>query len=204
MKQSDLVAREAARLLETGQAESIRQAIAQAAEQLKATDAPPPTHLQVRRHAQAMAMQALGDAGYQDRITKLWQWAEELMTTLEFGLESTDTLLVGRAAKGQLDAGVVIHIRANTDESKEAMRDMLVEYGYAEPTFETVDTKYGRMNRLLINDEEGYQAVVLRVKPSIGVDRKTCVFTGKPIATVTLEELRKMIAEKEARDSSSD
>lgn len=200
MKRGDSIAREAARLIETGKADSIHAAIALASEHLKATGAPPPTHLQVRRHAQAMSMQALGEAGYRQRITTMWRWAEELMTTLEHGLEHTDTLLVGRAAQGHLDAGVIINIRANTDESIEAISDVLIEYGYVDPVFETVDTKYGRMNRLKVVDEEdGFEAVILRVKRGIGVDRRTCVFTGRPIASVTLEELRKMIAGSEGR-----
>lgn len=195
-KRTDNVAREAARLIETGRADSIKDAIHQAAENLKAGDVRSPSYLQVRKHAQAMSMQSLGDAGYQQRILNMWQWAEELMTAIEHGLDA-DTLLVGRASQGLLDAGVIINIRIYTNESNESVRDALVEYGYTEPTLETVDTKFGRMNRLQILDsEEGFQAVLMRVKRSLNIERKTCVFTDKPIASVTLEELRKQIAER--------
>lgn len=54
---TDAIAREAARLIESGRADTLGQAIRAAAEGLGFHDAELPSHGRVRRHAQALAMQ---------------------------------------------------------------------------------------------------------------------------------------------------
>ncbi len=108
---TDQIAREAARLIETGQAESIDDATRAAAHALGFHDAPMPGPGRVRQHVQAMSMQAMGDEGYAQSVRNVWEIAEQLMTVLQQGMPDAPTLLVGRAAKGQIDAGVTIHIR---------------------------------------------------------------------------------------------
>ena len=97
---TDQIAREAARLIETGRAESIDAAIHAAADALNLQDVPLPGRGRVRKHAQAMSMQALGDVGYADSVRNVWEIAEQLMTALEQAMPDDPTLLVGRAAKG--------------------------------------------------------------------------------------------------------
>lgn len=185
-------------MMELGEAPSIREAIARAMEDLKALDAPPPSTLQIRQHARLMSMQALGEAGYRRRITDMWRWAEELMTAIEHGLPDATTVLMGRAAQGHLDAGLVINLRVLTDESVKQLAAVLVEHGYPEPSFETVNTTVGRLNRLRISGEtDGYEAVIMRIKRSLNVPSGRCVFTGKLLATRTIDELREQIAQHE-------
>jgi len=143
-------------------------------------------------------MQELGDAGYQQRITDMYRGAEELMTAIEMGVPDCETLLVGRAAEGLIDAGLTINIRVYTDVSIRDIAAALVEFGYPEPEFETRDTRFGRMNRLHVVDEEHeFDAVITRVFRKCPADRRECVFTGKRLAIATLPQLREIIAQQQ-------
>jgi predicted urease superfamily metal-dependent hydrolase len=199
MTQQEEIAREAARLIETGKAASIREAIERAAEVLHYLGTPRPSVLRVRQHAQAMAMQALGEAGYAELRHEVWRIAEEMMTALEEAAPrrgdaaGIETLLVGRAAAGQIDAGVTIHIRAYTDQSTTELAEMLVELGYDEPSFDTVHTSYGPVNRLKFVDD-GQEIIITRCPPRLGVSRTVDMFTGKAMTALTLAGLRQVLA----------
>jgi len=190
--QTDQIAREAARLIETGGAESIDAAIHAAASALNLQDVPLPGRGRVRKHAQAMSMQALGDEGYTESVRNVWEIAEQLMTALEQAMPDEPTLLVGRAAKGQIDAGVTIHIRIYTKSQIAEIGQMLVDFGYDEPAFETADATVGRLNRIRLV-EEGIEIVLTRCLPEMLKDAQVDLFKGQPIETVTLEELRDML-----------
>lgn len=190
--QTDQIAREAARLIETGRAESIDAAIHAAADALNLQDAPLPGRGRVRKHAQAMSMQALGDVGYADSVRNVWEIAEQLMTALDQAMPDEPTLLVGRAAKGQIDAGVTIHIRIYTKSPIAEIAQALADFDYDEPTFETAQTTSGRLNRLRLT-EEGIEIVLTRCLPEMIKDAQVDLFKGQAIETVTLEELREML-----------
>ncbi len=189
---TDQIAREAARLIETDQADSIGQAIRAAADALGFSDAQLPGHGRVRMHAQAMSMQALGDVGYAESVREVWRAAERLMTVLTEATPAIEPLLVGRAAKGQIDAGVTLHGRAYTRSPIETMAHLLVEFGYEEPAFETVTTKLGRLSRMRLNDD-GVELVVTRCLPDMARRSHVNLFTGRPIKTVTLVEVRRLL-----------
>ncbi len=189
---TDEIAREAARLIETSRAQTIGDAVRAAVDALGYFDAPRPGKVLVRRHARAMAMQALGEDGYAAQINHLWQAAEDLMTVLEQDLGEETTLLVGRAAKGQIDAGVVVHVRVYTNRSIGDLARLVVGYGYDEPAFETADTLHGRMNRLRLV-EDGNTFVVTRCPPSVPAERELDLFTGRSLPTATLPQLRRLM-----------
>ncbi|MHC4427623.1 MAG: hypothetical protein ACYS0D_03355 [Planctomycetota bacterium] len=189
---TDQIAREAARLLERGQAGSIGEAVRAAAEQLGFRDAELPGHGRVRKHAGAMALQALGDVGYGERVREVQQVAERLMTVFTEVLPDARTFFVGRAARGLIDGGVTVHIRLYTRNSITELAGTLVDYGYDEPSFETVNTRHGRLNRLRLNDD-GIEVVVTRLLPEMAADADRDLFSGRPIATATLEQLRKTL-----------
>ncbi len=189
---TDEIAREAARLIETDRADSIRQAIRAAADALGFSDAQLPGHGRVRMHAQGMSMQALGDGGYAESVREVWRAAERLMTVLAEATAAIEPLLVGRAAKGQIDAGVTLHLRAYTRSPIEAVAHLLVEFGYGEPAFETVTTKLGRLSRMRL-DDDGIEIVVTRCLPDMARRSHVNLFTGRPIKTVTLEVLRGLL-----------
>ena len=189
---TDQIAREAARLIETGRSESVARAIRSAVDALGFHDAPLPGPGRVRRHAQAMSMQALGDAGYAESVRAVLRRAEEIMSLFGETEPDVEPVLVGRAAKGQIDAGVTIHIRLYTKASVGDLARTLVESGYEEPTFETVNTRHGRLNRLRLT-EEGTEVVLTRCLPRMTPTADRDLFTGRPIKTATLTEVRRRL-----------
>jgi len=185
---TDHIAREAARLIEAGKAGSVGDAIRTAYESLRVPSEvriDPPSHALVRRHARGMAMQAMGDAAYHESVRDVWRSAEEVMTVLE----RFDPVLAGRAARGQIDAGVTINIRIYTTEGLPELADRLVEYGYEEPSIETINTRWGRLNRLVFEDD-GQPIVVTRCRPDMADRKNRNLYTGKRVTVVDLGELR--------------
>ena len=192
-ERTDRIAREAARLIETGRAENIDRAIRAAAEALKLQDAPAPGHGLVRRHAQGMAMQSMGEAAYRRSIREVWSIAEQIMTAVEQATDGAATLLAGRASKGQIDAGVRLHVRVYTRLPMARIVQALVESGYEEPAFETAETRFGRLDRIRFA-EEGCLIVLTRCLPETLADAGRDLFTGRRIEIADGEALRRRLA----------
>jgi len=202
---TDEIAREAARLLETGKATSIGAAIRAAAAAIPvrsrdpfarpgATPGPPPPlpsrHL-VRQHARGLALQALGERGYRLRRVDVWRRAEACMTLFE----GDDPVLVGRAAEGNIDAGVTLHVHVHCPRRIRIgdCAQTLVDHGYDEPDVETADTPRGRFDRLRFEDE-GVELVLTRLPRDRGDLDGIDLFTGRRQPEVDLETLRAMMA----------
>ncbi len=138
-------------------------------------------------------MQALGSEGYARSVGDVWRVAERIMTVLYEAMPDAEPLLVGRAAQGLIDGGVTLHIRLYTQVPIGEVAQTLVNFGYEEPGFETARTRSGRLDRLRL-EEDGLEVLVTRCPPNVvrrsGVD----LFTGKPVGTATLEELRAKLA----------
>jgi len=191
---ADHIAREAARLLHRGRAPTVAEAIRRAADQLGVDDpASWPGPGRVRRHVQAMSMQALGDAGYAESIRQVWVVAERLMTLLEASHLDVRTLLAGRAAEGHIDGGVTLHVRAYTDLPIGVLAETLLRFGYDEPEFDTARTRHGNMDRMRIGDE-GQEIVVTRVPPGLESQAALDLFTDRRIEALTLDALRAKMA----------
>jgi hypothetical protein len=193
-ERTDRIAREAARLMALGKVEGITQAIQAAVDRLGLVTAPRPGHVLVRRHARGMAMQALGDVGYANSVADILGRAEELMTLIEHGLEDAWTVLVGRAAKGQVDAGVTLYLRVYTRRPLRDIVELTVDCGYEEPAFETAHTKLGRLDRIRFVDE-GVPVVITRCLPEMKSSHQHDLMTGRPMATLDLVALRRQLAE---------
>ncbi|MCZ6835154.1 MAG: hypothetical protein O7G85_05205 [Planctomycetota bacterium] len=189
---SDRIAREAARLYEYGTADSLDQAIQSAAEHLGLTEINLPGVGRVRKHLQGMSMQAMGSEAYADHVREVMGQAEAMMTLLEESYDDVSTMLMGRAARGLIDGGVVLHIRLYTRQSVAELARCLVEHGYAEPTFETASTNLGRLDRIRILDE-GYDLVLTRCLPEMSNASHLDLFSGNAIDSVDLEGLRRRI-----------
>ncbi len=191
---SDVIAREAARLLHNGNAGSVDEAIHNAAEALGAGNGDSrPGRGRVRKHAQAMAMQELGDLGYAESVRRVLETAERFMTALEESLTDVRTVLAGRAAEAHIDGGVTLYVRAYTTSPINELAQLLVDLGYDEPGFETAETRHGRLDRMTLEDD-GLEIVLTRCPPQLESEAKKDLFSGQRIATLTLEELRRMIA----------
>jgi plasmid stabilization system protein ParE len=196
---SDRIAREAARLFETGRAESVQDAIRAAAERLGAAGGgalrgPMPGPGRVRQHIRAMAMQEQGGEAYAASVRGIMGLAEEVMTLLESAFDDVHTMLAGRAAKGLIEGGAELHIRLYTRRPAPAIAAALVAQGYEEPVFETAETRFGRADRLRIV-EDGVQIILTRCLPDWTAKAGRGLFSGRPIEVVDLDGLRKRIAE---------
>lgn len=190
LPRTDRIARQAAILLETGKAAGMSQAIRLAADTLKLTDGPMPGHGTVRKHAQAMALQALGDAQYMQCQQAITESVEELMTVLDEA--ELSPRLMGRAAAGHFDADATVHIRLHTDASQAELAELLVGYGYEEPSFDTVHTMHGPLNRLRFT-EQGLPVTITRCPKSLRLSPDIDLFTGKAIASADIQTLRRQL-----------
>lgn len=189
----DLLAQEAARLVHSGKVESIDDAIRRVVEETGWVDVPRPSRGLVRRHVQGLSMQALGAQEYQKRIVYVWEVAERIMNVLDDG----DPHLLGRAARGHIDAGVTLYIRIFTSQRIGALAERLVEAGYPEPRFSTADSpRFGRFDRLELTDH-GLPIVITRCAPHQRELAEVDLFSGRPIESITLPALRRQIESSE-------
>lgn len=189
----DLLAQQAARLVHTGKVESVDEAIRRAIEDTGWIEVPRPSRSLVRRHVQGLTMQAIGAAEYQKRIVDVWEVAERLMAVVD----DCDPHLLGRAARGHIDAGVTLYLRVFTSQRIGVLAQRLVEVGCEEPRFSTADSRhFGRFDRLDFQ-EEGLHVVITRCSPHqrelVDVD----LFTGRPIESIGLIALRQQIETSE-------
>ncbi len=186
---TDEIAREAARLMASNRAGGIGEAIRAAASALGYHDVDLPGHGRVRTHVQGLAMQALGSEGYARSVGDVWRVAERIMTVLAEAMPDAEPLLVGRAAQGRIDGGVTLHVRVYTQGPIGEVAQTLVDFGYEEPGFETAQTRAGRLDRLRLEDD-GLEVVVTRCPPNVVGRTAVDLFTGKPVSTATLADLR--------------
>jgi len=103
-----------------------------------------------------------------------------------------EPLLAGRAARGMIDGGVTLHVRVYTQASIGDVAQTLVDFGYEEPDFETAASRFGRLDRLRFTDE-GIDVIVTRCPPTVVERSSLDLFSGKPVTTATLVELREKI-----------
>jgi hypothetical protein len=135
-----------------------------------------------------MSMQAMGAEAYHESVLDIWRLADELMATIEQIAPGSRPALVGRAAKGHVDAGARLNVRLHTRMPIDCIAAALVDYGYPEPGFDTADTRFGRFDRLRF-EEAGCEVVVTRCLPELidraGVD----LFTGQPLPSLSADQL---------------
>jgi hypothetical protein len=185
----DRIARRAAALVAAGREHDVHRAIRVAAESLGfARGAPLPSDGEVRRHLQGMAEEALGAEGYRARVDDTLAFAAQSMELLERAFVGR-TLLCGRGARGQFDGGAELHVRLYARADLAEIARVLVDAGFDEPSFETVDTVRGRANRLR-TAQGGVALAVTRCLPEWWDSREDDLVTGRRTATRTLEELR--------------
>jgi hypothetical protein len=187
--ETDRIAREAARRLVDGSAGTVPDAIRRAAEALAITDAPRPGPGRVRAHLRALTMQALGVAGYAQLVRDVLGAAEQLMTLLEETYDLATAVLVGRAARGEIDRGGTLHVRLYGDVRPADLAEKLVEHEYEEPSFETAETRHGRLTRLRFLDDDR-QFVITLCPAALERDASNDLLSGRRIACVRLSELR--------------
>jgi hypothetical protein len=192
---SDAIARDAARLLSLGRAadldDAIRLARQSTGEEGKAGH---PTRLQVRRHAQAMSLAAMGEEAYRARCCAWLALAEDIMTAIEQAFPFSRTLLVGRAAEGHFDADPAIHIRIATEESTSGLAQALALYGYDDVdfAFTTLESRAGRLSQIEWVEDDA-RIVLTRCPQSSVFESTSDLVTGKARARLTLNGLRTLL-----------
>ncbi len=134
-------------------------------------------------------MQTLGSEGYAQSVGDVWRVAERIMTVLAEAVPDAEPLLAGRAVQGMIDGGVTLHVRVYTQASIGDVAQTLVDFGYEEPDFETAETRFGRLDRLSLADE-GIDVLVTRCPPNVVGRSGEDLFSGKPVSTATLAEVR--------------
>lgn len=190
----DLLAQEAARLVHAGKVESIDDAIRRAVEETGWVEVPRPSKGLVRRHVQGLSMQEIGAEAYRRRIVNVWETAERVMNALD----DCDPHLLGRAARGHIDAGVTLYIRVFTSQRIGMLAQRLVDAGFPEPDFSTADSPhFGRFDRLELS-EKGLPIIVTRCAPHQRELAEVDLFTGRPIESIDLHALRRQIESSEA------
>jgi hypothetical protein len=205
---TDAIAREAARLLARREAADMSEALRLANDGINGNRHRPPSPGRVRQHAQAMSMQAMGEAAYRKQHARWLAIAEEVMTTIELALPDSSALLVGRAAEagdggkggkgwaGHFDADPTIHIRVYATDSITEIAHALGPFGYDDPEtkFTTMDGRHGRLSQMQWMDE-GVRIVLTRCPQRFMFDDQSDLVTGKAVARMTLRQLRQSIAQ---------
>jgi hypothetical protein len=189
---TDAVARSAARLYVTGEVDDLDAAVRRAALGFAALPERWPSLSLVRQHVRGRAEEALGREGYRAAVAEVLRIAEELMAFIEIELEAGPTRLAGRAAAGNVDGGATLFVRIYTDWPMATLVDRLVERGYEEPTFITVDTTVGRLDRIRF-EEEGQVVVLTRCPATMLAHAEEDLVTGRRLPCVDLKALRARI-----------
>lgn len=190
---TERVAIRAAQLVAEGAMRDVAGAIRAALQREHAPPEAAPTQGLVRRHLEPMLMQVLGAEGYPAMLRERLELAESVMTVIETHVDVIETLLVGRAAAGRLDGDVTLHVRAYTRRRIGDLAEDLVTVGFAEPRFVTVESRYGRLDRILF-ESDGVMVAVTRCLPEQRREAKRDLVTGRELAVLSLESLRSVIA----------
>ncbi|HMN96198.1 MAG TPA: hypothetical protein PKC43_07785 [Phycisphaerales bacterium] len=210
---TERVAIRAAQYVAEGSVRDVAGAIRVALEREHAPPGAAPTAGLVRRHLAPMLMQVLGAEGYPAMLRGRLELAESVMTVLEEHVDVIGTLLVGRAAAGRLDGDMTLHIRVYTRRRIGDIAEDLVTFGFEEPRFVTVESRIGRLDRLLF-ECDGVAVAVTRCLPERRMPQRgrgraegsrrrprglppgsaTDLVRGTAVATLDLERLREFLA----------
>ncbi|HWB19558.1 MAG TPA: hypothetical protein VG711_04590 [Phycisphaerales bacterium] len=193
---TDEIAQRAAAYLNSGREFDMHSAIIAAARDMRAEKIPLPTAARVRKHAQAMRQQELGDAAYEADQRAMLASALEIMTLLENASgETIRTELVGRAAVSTIDGDLIMHLRAYTKRSATELAKLLTDAGIGEPEFRTLDSCEGRFTQLVFL-EDPVEFILTRIPPNAIRHPELDLTTGKPIARTDINRLAALIHDR--------
>jgi hypothetical protein len=117
---------------------------------------------------------------------------EEVMTTLQFALGDATLVACGRAARGHLEDPPSALLRACTAASISQIAAALVEHGFPEPTFRTMDGK-GRHSQVCATGEH-LDYVITRCPQGAGGRKPRSLKDGSPLDISGVEQIRDLIA----------
>ncbi|MSR42182.1 MAG: hypothetical protein EXS10_09840 [Phycisphaerales bacterium] len=190
---ADELAAAAVRLFRKGGAPSVDQAIRIVASRMGMENFPRPSHSDLRKHAQAQEEEEIGVEGREARIQSQLFAALHLLEALAGRFPGSNPLLLGRAARGQLDLDPALHLRIDTDSDAPHVAQALVDLGCGEAKCTSQQITKGRVDRF---DAEcaGVPLSLLRIPSAMRVSFGIDAVSGRPIACVDAAGLRTMLA----------
>lgn len=199
-RSQDHTARRAAELLRDRLAGDIREAIQQACRGPDAVPGPPPTVEQVRRHVDAMNMAREGWTGWQaGRRARLLE-VEQFLASMEYFLDPLELRVAGRAARGEVDEGDCVHVRAWTDGDLDDAARVLEAAGLGTPQVgsrrvkRTVAAGLSRLGTMAFAGETvEIQVSLCPLREIVTLDRN--LVTGGPIDLASPGAIRAMLQE---------
>lgn len=188
----DELARAAARLFRAGRSPSVAAAIDEAIRRRGGSVTRPPESL-VRRHLEGLGEEERGTMGHAASLRAVREAIAEWMETLASLPGDPSVHVVGRAARGELEGDLDVHLRVATDLPIGDLAATLVGHGAPEPVFSTVHGPFGDFHRISF-DEPPLRIRITRCPPRTAARPELDLVTGKPQAALDLDAFRRTIA----------
>ena len=189
----DDIARRAASLLQKDPNLAVTDAISQAVAHLglpRSTLAP--SKALVRRHAQALAMQQLGQQGYEQQRYQRLVCIIDFIRQLEHEFPGAKISLVGRSCDSHFDADPHVHIRFVHDAPVYLIADAVERARLPEPEIKTFVSRVGVLEQIH-SAFDFAPLTITRCPPRQLTHAHLHLQTGKPIAQRTLLQLEQLL-----------
>ena len=182
----DDIARRAASLLQKDPNLAVTDAISQAVAHLglpRSTLAP--SKALVRKHAQALAMEQLGQQGYEQQRYQRLVCIIDFIRQLEHEFPGAKISLVGRSCDGHFDADPHVHIRFVHDTPVHLIADAVERARLPEPEIKTFVSRVGVLEQIH-SAFDFAPLTITRCPPRQLTHAHLHLQTGKPITQRTL------------------
>lgn len=189
----DDIARRAASLLQKDPNLAVTDAISQAVAHLglpRSTLAP--SKALVRKHAQALAMEQLGQQGYEQQRYQRLVCIIDFIRQLEHEFPGAKISLVGRSCDGHFDADPHVHIRFVHDAPVYLIADAVERARLPEPEIKTFVSRVGVLEQIH-SAFDFAPLTITRCPPRQLTHAHLHLQTGKPITQRTLLQLEQLL-----------
>jgi len=189
----DDIARRAASLLQKDPNLAVTDAISQAVAHLglpRSTLAP--SKALVRKHAQALAMEQLGQQGYEQQRYQRLVCIIDFIRQLEHEFPGAKISLVGRSCDGHFDADPYVHIRFVHDAPVYLIADAVERARLPEPEIKTFVSRVGVLEQIH-SAFDFAPLTITRCPPRQLTHAHLHLQTGKPITQCTLLQLEQLL-----------
>ncbi len=152
-----------------------------------------PSHSECRKHAQAQEEEEVGVEGRKQRIHAQLSAALGLLESLAARFPASNPMLLGRAARAQLDLDPMLHLRLETDRGASEVAQALVDFGCTEPHCTSQQVSKGRVDRF-DSRIAGVPLSLLRIPSQMRIPFGRDAVSGSSIACVDVDGLRTLLA----------
>ena len=190
----DRLARQAAHEIVRQPGLDVDSAVARARRLPELREVSAPSRSLVRRHLEALQMQALGARGFDLKQRAELREVVDLLDLVEVLLRPEAILLMGRVAGEHPLGGVEVHARLMGGGLLEGCASDLEQAGVREVHLQSVRTLVGHLSRMSL-ENEGRRYVLTQCPVEQDIDPAVNLITGAPIESMALEELRVRVAE---------